>query len=324
MTIPVAQAGSDQVYNYSTLPKLVTLSGAATNPPITSYEWTMLSVPDGSSANVGANGDFTNGVASIQNPQFTCDVFGCYVLQLRARNADGWSLPAIDRELAQTGVFIKTSAFALLIPNVYLYRYDHALNATLLDLEVALASHGSRHQLGGGDAISVAGLSGVLADAQDAGALQGRTVSSSAPSDGNALKWNAAGAGQWEPGTVGGGNNMIAAALNENTDQSSDVVVGSLGLAGSFLAPLNTNFVVTAYVTSAALTGTVTLYNVSDSAVVATLTFGASDLISTRKSTPAALPAGEKLYEVRMRVAGGGSSSDRVVCMWAGVEAATP
>ena len=156
MAVPVAQAGADQAYAYSSLPKLVTLSGGATNPPILDWEWRMLAVPDGSSANVGSNHDFTNGVSIFQNPQFTCDVAGCYVLQLRAQNIDGWSVASIDREEGQTAVFILTQIFGLKIPNTYLYRYDSSLNETLLDIEGLIAAHSSRHKNGGADEVATA------------------------------------------------------------------------------------------------------------------------------------------------------------------------
>lgn len=60
------------------------------------------------------------------------------------------------------------------------------------------SSHALTHQNGGSDEISVAGLSGVLADKQDADKLQGRDIQDSAPSDGDLLVWSAANS-RWEP-----------------------------------------------------------------------------------------------------------------------------
>lgn len=137
MAIPQAQAGADQYWAYSSLPKLVTLAGVATNPPTLAWEWTMLSVPYGSSANIGVNNDFLAGVSTLQNPQFTCDRAGAYVLQLRAQNVDGWSDPAVDMELGQTAVFIRTQKLGLLIPGPFMYGYGEELNETLLALESA-------------------------------------------------------------------------------------------------------------------------------------------------------------------------------------------
>jgi len=143
MPIPVAQAGPTQAWLASSLPKTVTLAGGATNPPILSWEWTMLSVPPGSTANVGVNGNFTDGVATVQNPSFICDVVGGYVLQLRARNSFGWSLPNKDLDGGQTIIYIETARFQLRLPGYKEYRYDAALNTDLLTLESAIITdHG--------------------------------------------------------------------------------------------------------------------------------------------------------------------------------------
>jgi hypothetical protein len=157
MTIPVAQAGAAQSHLFSTLPTLITLEGNATNAPITQWEWTMLGVPDGSTADVGTNGNFVDGVATTQNPQFTCDEVGGYTLQLRAKNATGWSVPEFDREGAQTGVFITTEKLALKIPGPQLLRYDIPLNETLATVEAVLATHATRHETGGADEITGGG-----------------------------------------------------------------------------------------------------------------------------------------------------------------------
>ncbi len=69
---------------------------------------------------------------------------------------------------------------------------------------VAPSLHATTHQNGGTDEISVAGLSGVLADKQDADKLQGRAVAATAPTDGQAVVWDNA-ASTWKPGTVAGG-----------------------------------------------------------------------------------------------------------------------
>jgi hypothetical protein len=167
MPIPVATAGADQSFAYSASAITVTLAGSASNGPITAWEWTMLSVPPGSSADSGTNQNFTNGVATIQNPQFDMDVPGCYVLQLKAQNATGWSNPDLDQDGAQTLCFMRTQDFDLEIPGYKAYRYDPYLNGSLLDLETGLAGHHARHENGGADEISVAGLSGTLADPQN-------------------------------------------------------------------------------------------------------------------------------------------------------------
>ena len=79
------------------------------------------------------------------------------------------------------------------------------LNAKVSDAALDDASdprdpnaHAANHEDGGGDEISVAGLSGVLADKQDANKLQGRDVAVTAPSANQVLGWDS-GATQWEP-----------------------------------------------------------------------------------------------------------------------------
>lgn len=107
MPVPVITCGSDQSLDYANLPHTVSLTAAATESP-TAWEWEMVSVPPGSSADSGTNGDFTNGVASVQNPSFDTDVGGDYVIQARAQNVTGWSLPSEDKESAQTIVSVDT------------------------------------------------------------------------------------------------------------------------------------------------------------------------------------------------------------------------
>lgn len=61
-------------------------------------------------------------------------------------------------------------------------------------------AHHLTHEDGASDEINVAGLSGVLADAQNANQLQGRDVSAVAPADGQLLAWVNA-ATEWQPVT---------------------------------------------------------------------------------------------------------------------------
>lgn len=68
------------------------------------------------------------------------------------------------------------------------------------------AAHNTTHQNGGADEISVAGLSGVLADKQDANKLQGRDVDSAAPSSGHVLTWNGS---NWGPATPASGAHTV-------------------------------------------------------------------------------------------------------------------
>jgi len=139
MPIPVAIADADQAWASSTLPKSISLTGSGTNSP-DQYRWTMLSVPPGSAANSGVNGNFTGGVytGAVAAASFTCDVVGGYVLQLEAHNGSGWSDPALDKETAQTIIYIMTAKLALKLPGYRQWRYDADLNDDLKALETAI------------------------------------------------------------------------------------------------------------------------------------------------------------------------------------------
>jgi hypothetical protein len=66
--------------------------------------------------------------------------------------------------------------------------------------------HSARHENGGGDEISVTGLSGLLADEQDAGKIKGVTVDDSAKADNYILKYNSASGNlEYEADVSGGG-----------------------------------------------------------------------------------------------------------------------
>lgn len=98
----------------------------------------MLSVPAGSSADSGSNGDFTDGVATVQNPGFDCDVEGSYVLQLKAQNAEGWSEPKLDQAQGQTVVHIRTAKLDLDMPGPQQYSWDDEVIGVIKDLETAI------------------------------------------------------------------------------------------------------------------------------------------------------------------------------------------
>ena len=127
----------------------------------------------------------------------------------------------------------------------------------------------------------------------------------------------------WLPAVGGFTNNMVGLTSNDSTDSSNYVVIGDLTLAGgTFFGAHTVKFSVSAFVTGAALTGTIILYNVTDSAIVATLTY--TELIATRKDSAAlVLDAASKLYEVRYKVTGGASMAHRIICMWSGFEITT-
>lgn len=61
--------------------------------------------------------------------------------------------------------------------------------------------HDTSHENGGADEVDVGGLSGVLADAQNADELLGRDIGAGAPSDGDSYLW-VAGSSEWQVGAA--------------------------------------------------------------------------------------------------------------------------
>lgn len=110
MTIPAVTCDSDIEYVWNSGVHSAALSASATGSP-TSWEWRVLSVPVGLELLlIGAHGDFTDGVATLQNPTLPVPTHlasGTIVLQCRAQNVDGWSLPATDRESGQQCIGIQ-------------------------------------------------------------------------------------------------------------------------------------------------------------------------------------------------------------------------
>lgn len=124
MAIPAVTCGANQSYAYSASSRTISLTATATNSP-TLYTWTMLDVPDGSTANVGANGDFTDGVSTVQNPSFDIEgaVEGSWTVQCIATNGDGPSNPAIDRDSGQTTATVRTQRYDLEFPGNKQYNW---------------------------------------------------------------------------------------------------------------------------------------------------------------------------------------------------------
>jgi hypothetical protein len=91
--------------------------------------------------------------------------------------------------------------------------------------------HHATHENGGSDQISVAGLSGVLATKQDADKLQGRAVDSTAPSDGQVLTWDNAG-NKWKAAAAAAGG--VAALMNQSGEVST--LVTSMTDTGVYVA----------------------------------------------------------------------------------------
>ena len=134
MAAPIVTCLADKVESYSASSRTIQLGATATGSP-TSWEWTILHVPPGSTANVGTKGNFTNGVASIQNPQLEIDggVDGGYCIQAVATNGDGSSNPR--NQGSQQLIIVQTPGGMTLAPD---YSYDWGeryLNPTLRYLE---------------------------------------------------------------------------------------------------------------------------------------------------------------------------------------------
>jgi len=148
MAVPVVTAQLDggriATYSYTTLPKAITLSGAATNGPILDWEWTIIpddaynpgGCPESSGLLTTTSGDFVNGKALVQNPSITLDVQGGYKFSLRARNAEGWSDPSyLGDGLSAEAIAFITTPRGLNIPPANMFRYEDYIEAALFELE---------------------------------------------------------------------------------------------------------------------------------------------------------------------------------------------
>jgi len=134
MAIPAVTCGDDQFLEFSSAgTRNINLTATATNPTITAWAWLLLAIPEGSVANVGVKGDFTDGVATIQNPTLQIDnaIDGTYVVQCIATNSEGPSNPATDKENGQQLIIVRTATARLELPNDYAYDWGKILIPTL-------------------------------------------------------------------------------------------------------------------------------------------------------------------------------------------------
>ena len=141
MPVPIVTCGADQIVLYDINTRLIALSANATNSPV-GYVWNVLSVPLGSVANVGVKGDFTDGVAYIQNPDLLIDgdITGTYVIQCVAYNSQGPSNPGSDKEGGQQLIVVRTKNLQWWVPNDYSYDWGKSyLNLTLNAAELAMS-----------------------------------------------------------------------------------------------------------------------------------------------------------------------------------------
>jgi len=166
MAKPEVTCNADEIVLYNVSSRLILLGATATESP-TSWEWTILDVPAGSTANVGVKGDFTDGIAVIQNPQLEIDgaIDGTYVVQCVATNAiPESSNPFKDKGNGQQCIVVRSQRKQNYFPGDSQYGYGgEYLDKTLRNLEEV---HSTTHENGGDDEISVDGLSGLLADSQ--------------------------------------------------------------------------------------------------------------------------------------------------------------
>ena len=86
--------------------------------------------------------------------------------------------------------------------------------------------HSSEHQDGGVDELNVGGLSGVLADRQDASKLQGRDVQDVTPSDLDVLTWSDSNS-RWEPAAPTGGGGTYGSEFQEEESDGESSYSGN-------------------------------------------------------------------------------------------------
>jgi hypothetical protein len=109
----------------------------------------------------------------------------------------------------------------------------------------------------------------------------------------------------------------IVMALNEHVETSEEIPIGCFILDGDEdTAPMS--FLTISRVTRNGLSGFVRLYNATDNILVTDIKVQETASAGRRKSG-LHLPAGKKLYEVRVSLTNGSKSGDRLICMWAGL-----
>ena len=134
MTLSVT-CGTTTVLNYSAGTQSISLS--ATCAGATSFAWTLISLPIGSSALSQIRGDFVNGNSSVQNPSFVTDagISGSYVFQCIGSNISGSSSPADDKDRGQQLLIIRTQNLGLTLPGSGAYSWTNTFNINYRILE---------------------------------------------------------------------------------------------------------------------------------------------------------------------------------------------
>lgn len=140
MPVPVLTCSTDIVYNWGQNGITVSLTASATNSP-TSYQWRMI-VPEGSTDDVGVNGDFNNGISNVQDPDCSIqdDIEGTWVFKCVATNGDGPSVPIEYEEYkTQTKITRRSRLTAQQFPGDRGYNWGkNQLNPLLKEFEKRL------------------------------------------------------------------------------------------------------------------------------------------------------------------------------------------
>lgn len=100
----------------------------------------------------------------------------------------------------------------------------------------------------------------------------------------------------------------------QSTTSTSDVVIGGAYVdpASAKIAAGTTTLTLEAIgQVVAGVTGTLTLYSVTDASTAATLSW--TETSATRKTASVSLPAAAKIYELRLKKSGGGASDYALV-----------
>lgn len=136
MAIPKVTCGAHVILNYDPAPRTVALSATATNSP-SSWLWTILDAPAGSTVMTGTHGDFTNGVATVQNPHLAINggIDGTYVMQCVATNGDGGSNPLVDKGNGQQCIVVRDQNRGIYLPGNFQFDWGRTyLDPTLRTL----------------------------------------------------------------------------------------------------------------------------------------------------------------------------------------------
>jgi hypothetical protein len=203
------------------------------NSGVVAWNWRLMSKPDGSLAGLNT--------PTASSASFIPDAYGSYLIELLVNG----------RTRTTAIAAVKTSFLALRLPakgeTNELGGWAKALNASTQQMETGVEEEGGgggghhhiTHENGGTDQINVGGLDGYLARPQNSDRLQGRSVSGSAPSDGDSLVWSTS-LNRWRgvqpaPGGAAGGDlsgtyPLPTVAKIQNRSVDSGVPVDAYGL----------------------------------------------------------------------------------------------